>query len=154
MIPKTQVTIIPSTHQPTQKSSSTWPISTHQRTSPKPSSSTSTTYPSLTQDLVYEGFFEDFGPLNLAKIWKYIAEVQKFLTDKKYAENVFYHFTSPHFAKCTNSALLVCAYLVTTIRFRSSSRNGLLNKPSSPSATSTSDPSEMLDTDSVRTSVR
>jgi hypothetical protein len=45
MIPKTQVTIIPSTHPLTQKSSSTWPISTRPRTSPRPSSSTSTTYP-------------------------------------------------------------------------------------------------------------
>jgi hypothetical protein len=56
--------------------------------------------------------------LNLAKIWKYISEVQKFLTDKKYSENVFYHFTSPHYSKCANSALLVCAYMVNLSRCR------------------------------------
>jgi hypothetical protein len=70
------------------------------------------------QDLAYEGFFEDFGPLNLAKIWKYINEVHKFLTDKKYSDNVFYHFTSPHYSKCVNSALLVCCYLVRLSRSR------------------------------------
>jgi cell division cycle 14 len=64
------------------------------------------------QDLVYEGFFEDFGPLNLAKIWKYINEVYKFLNDEKFATNTFYHYTSPHYTKCTNSALLVCCYCV------------------------------------------
>jgi len=106
------------------------------------------------QDLTYEGFFEDFGPLNLAKIWKYINEVLKFLTDKKYSESIFYHLTSPHYSKCANSALLVCAYLVPPTARRLSSSTGHPSRPLSLSNTSTSGPFEMLATGSAHTNAR
>jgi len=38
----------------------------------------------LSQDLTYEPFYEDFGPLNLAMIWKYVKEVEKTLFDSEY----------------------------------------------------------------------
>lgn len=70
----------------------------------------------IDKDLVYEPFYEDFGPLNLAKIWKYISEVSKYLTAEEYSQNVFYHHTSLDYRKCSNSALLVCAYLIIVLK--------------------------------------
>ena len=64
------------------------------------------------KDLVYEGFYEDFGPLNLSKIWKYTSEIQRVLSDKGFEKNIIYHHTSPDFQKSTNSCLLICAFLV------------------------------------------
>ncbi len=31
------------------------------------------------QDLEYEPFYLDFGPLNLGKMWKYVTELEKLL---------------------------------------------------------------------------
>lgn len=47
----------------------------------------------------------------------------------KYQENVFYHYTSPHYTKCANSALLACCYLVKEYLNRLLSRKKHLKKP-------------------------
>lgn len=66
------------------------------------------------KDLVYQPFYEDFGPLNIAKVWKYINEIHKILTNPLYSKNVFYHQTSLNYKKCCNSILLICAYQVSS----------------------------------------
>ena len=64
------------------------------------------------QDLEYEPFYEDFGPLNLAKIWKYTTEVNKIIKDDRFKDSIFYHLTSTKFQKNTNAALLLCCFTV------------------------------------------
>lgn len=41
-------------------------------------------YFNIDNDLEYDSFYEDFGPLNLSKIYKYTLEVQKIMKDDKY----------------------------------------------------------------------
>ena len=64
------------------------------------------------KDLVYEGFYEDFGPLNLSKIWKYTTEVSKIISDNTHKDHIFYHQTSSDYRKHCNAALLMCAFQV------------------------------------------
>lgn len=66
-------------------------------------------HPPITQDLEYDAFYEDFGPLNLSKVWKYTSEVQKIMKDEKFQDNIFYHQTASDYKKNTNAAFLICA---------------------------------------------
>lgn len=68
--------------------------------------------PSSIQDLIYEGFYDDFGPLNLSKIWKYTTEVSKILSDNTHKDHIFYHQSSSDHRKHCNAALLICAFQV------------------------------------------
>ena len=34
------------------------------------------------QDLTYENFYEDFGPLDIGKVWKYCKEVSRIVYDE------------------------------------------------------------------------
>jgi cell division cycle 14 len=37
-------------------------------------------YNYIMQDLVYQPFYADFGPLSLGKTWKYITELEKLVS--------------------------------------------------------------------------
>lgn len=69
----------------------------------------------LWKDLVYDGFYDDFGPLNICKVWKYTTEINKILTNAGHKDHIFYHQTSSNFKKSSNAALLICAFSVTHI---------------------------------------
>lgn len=60
----------------------------------------------------YEPFYQDFGPLNLGKTWKYVTELEKLLRHPDYLTNQIYHYTSTDYAKCANSAYLMGAYQI------------------------------------------
>jgi len=45
-------------------------------------------------ELVYEPFNSDFGPLNLASTHKYIRELCRLLADPKYTNTKLFHYTS------------------------------------------------------------
>ena len=59
---------------------------------------------------IYEGFFEDFGPLNLACTWEYIMKIRELLD--KFPEKKIVHYTSAvvgHIS--TNCACLMACYM-------------------------------------------
>ena len=62
--------------------------------------------------LVYEAFFDDFGPLNLAQTHKYCMEVDKIMQNPDFKKHKIYHYTSLDFKKRANAAYLMGAYLV------------------------------------------
>lgn len=66
----------------------------------------------IDDNLVYEPFCEDFGPLNLAMTHKYCMEVDKILTNPDYSKHKLYHYTSLDYKKRANAAYLLGAYLV------------------------------------------
>ncbi len=68
------------------------------------------------QDLVYQPFFADFGPLSLGKTWKYISELEKLLGNANYKKNHLYHYTSTDSAKCANAAYLMGAFQVVVLK--------------------------------------
>lgn len=70
------------------------------------------------QDLVYDNFNEDFGPLNLGKTWKYVTELEKLINHPNYQTNQIYHYTSTRPDKLANAAYLMCAFQVIYDCFR------------------------------------
>ena len=66
----------------------------------------------IDENLVYEAFFDDFGPLNLAQTHKYCMEVDKIMQNPDFKKHKIYHYTSLDFKKRANAAYLMGAYLV------------------------------------------
>lgn len=62
--------------------------------------------------LIYEPFFEDFGPLNLAMTSRYCKLVQEKLTDPKLTAKRIIHYSSQDPKLRANAAYLICAYMV------------------------------------------
>jgi len=68
-----------------------------------------------TDELRYEPFHRDFGPLNMAMLHRYCAQLSLRLKSKTYQSKVIYHWTSAHsdsVADRTNAAFLIAAYAV------------------------------------------
>jgi cell division cycle 14 len=63
-------------------------------------------------DLIYEPFNEDFGPLNLAMVFKYVSELDKLMKNQVYLNHVIYHYTSSEYKKRSNSVFLMCVYQI------------------------------------------
>jgi cell division cycle 14 len=68
----------------------------------------------IDRDLCYEPFATDFGPLNLACVYKYILLIRGKLNDPKLKKIV--HCTSPLYNKTTNSAVLAACFLVVEMK--------------------------------------
>lgn len=64
------------------------------------------------QELKYEPFYADFGPLNLAQTFRFVTELDKLLKVPAYQKTVVYHFCSTDSAKRANAAYLMGAFQV------------------------------------------
>jgi cell division cycle 14 len=69
----------------------------------------------IDDDLVYQPFFKDFGPLNLGNTYRFVTELEKLLGNKDYSKNKIIHYTSLDVAKRANAAYLMCAFQVITL---------------------------------------
>jgi cell division cycle 14 len=72
-------------------------------------------YFSIDDELVYQPFFHDFGPLNLGMITRYCHLVHFKLADPNLAGKLVVHCCSQDPAKMANAACLVCAYQVVVL---------------------------------------
>lgn len=63
-------------------------------------------------DLVYEPFFADFGPLNLSNTFRYCKLVEGKLRDPCLVHRRIIHYCSFDSKKRTNAAYLICAFQV------------------------------------------
>lgn len=70
----------------------------------------------IDQTLVYEQFFADFGPLNLACLVKYCRMTAALLKECAERKVVLVHYCSDHRHRRTNAALLACAFAVVVLR--------------------------------------
>lgn len=77
-----------------------------------PKSQSSAYFFCVDDDLVYEPFHKDFGPLDLAKVHRFWSELEKLVSDKKYAKYKIYHYTSLVKEKQANAAFLMGAFMV------------------------------------------
>lgn len=68
-------------------------------------------------DLVYEPFHKDFGPLDLAKVHRFWTELEKLVHDKKYSKYKIYHYTSLVKEKQANAAFLMGAFMIICLGF-------------------------------------
>lgn len=73
-------------------------------------------YFSIDNELVYEPFFADFGPLNLACTARYCHTLQQKLTDPALKDKRIIHYCSHDPKKRANAAYLVCAFQVVCLK--------------------------------------
>lgn len=66
----------------------------------------------FTQELVYEPFCNDFGPLNLAMTYKFCVELDKLMKNQAYEKYKIYHYASLAPAKRANAAYLMGSFQV------------------------------------------
>uniref|UniRef100_A0AAY4BFX2 Protein-tyrosine-phosphatase n=1 Tax=Denticeps clupeoides TaxID=299321 RepID=A0AAY4BFX2_9TELE len=78
----------------------------------KPKSTANTHYFCTDDELVYENFYADFGPLNLAMLYRYCCKLNKKLKSFTLTRKRIVHYTSFDQRKRANAAVLVGAYAV------------------------------------------
>ena len=82
------------------------------KTTVKPKSTQNTHYFTVDDELIYENFYADFGPLNLSLLYRYCQKLNKKLKSYTLAKKKLVHYTSldPH--KRANAAYLIASYAV------------------------------------------
>ncbi|XP_052686602.1 dual specificity protein phosphatase CDC14AB-like isoform X2 [Crassostrea angulata] len=78
----------------------------------KPRSTAHTHYFCVDDELVYENFYADFGPLNLAQLYRYCCKLNKKLKSFSLAKKRIIHYTSFDARKRANAAFLISAYAI------------------------------------------
>ncbi|XP_061234991.1 dual specificity protein phosphatase CDC14A isoform X4 [Neopsephotus bourkii] len=78
----------------------------------KPKSTVNTHYFCTDEELVYENFYGDFGPLNLAMLYRYCCKLSKKLKYFSLSRKKIVYYTSFDQRKRANAAFLIGAYAV------------------------------------------
>ncbi|XP_070352146.1 dual specificity protein phosphatase CDC14B isoform X2 [Equus asinus] len=78
----------------------------------RPKSSSNVHYFSIDNELEYENFYADFGPLNLAMVYRYCCKINKKLKSITMIRKKIIHFTGSDERKQANAAFLVGCYMV------------------------------------------
>ncbi|XP_069367202.1 dual specificity protein phosphatase CDC14AB-like isoform X1 [Paralichthys olivaceus] len=78
----------------------------------KPKNTANTHYFSTDDDFIYESFYADFGPLNLAMLYRYCCKLNKKLKSFTISKKKLVHFTCYDQKKRANAAVLIGAYAV------------------------------------------
>ncbi|NXY13176.1 CC14A phosphatase, partial [Atrichornis clamosus] len=78
----------------------------------KPKSTVHTHYFCTDEELVYENFYGDFGPLNLAMLYRYCCKLNKKLKYFSLSRKKIVYYTSFDQRKRANAAFLIGAYAV------------------------------------------
>uniref|UniRef100_A0A182LZ79 protein-tyrosine-phosphatase n=1 Tax=Anopheles culicifacies TaxID=139723 RepID=A0A182LZ79_9DIPT len=74
-------------------------------------------YFSTDEQLVYANFYQDFGPLNLAKLYRYCNFLNNALQQEARATKTFVHYTRKDPKKILNAAFLIGSYSIIYLRF-------------------------------------
>lgn len=82
------------------------------KTSVKPKSTQNTHYFSVDDELIYENFYADFGPLNLSLLHRYCQKLNKKLKSYTLAKKKIVHYTTNDPQKRANAAYLIASYAV------------------------------------------
>ncbi|XP_054899907.1 dual specificity protein phosphatase CDC14AB isoform X4 [Poeciliopsis prolifica] len=78
----------------------------------KPKSTVNTHYFCTDDEFVYENFYADFGPLNLAMLYRYCCKLNKKLKSFTLTRKRIVHYTSFDQRKRANAAVLIGGYAV------------------------------------------
>ncbi|XP_070252194.1 dual specificity protein phosphatase CDC14A isoform X7 [Myotis yumanensis] len=78
----------------------------------RPKSTVHIHYFSIDEELVYENFYADFGPLNLAMVYRYCCKLNKKLKSYSLSRKKIVHYTCFDQRKRANAAFLIGAYAV------------------------------------------
>ncbi|XP_071861461.1 cell division cycle protein 14 isoform X1 [Bombus fervidus] len=100
----------------------------------KPKSTPNIHYFSIDDELVYENFYDDFGPLNLAMLYHYCQKVNKKLKAVTLRRKKIVHYTTMDPPKRVNAAFLIGSYAILYCkRTAEEAYNCLNSSPDSPS---------------------
>lgn len=66
----------------------------------------------ITQQLVYEAFCADFGPVDLGMTYRFCTELEKSLNCAEFEDSKLFHYTSLSFDKRANAAFLMGAFQI------------------------------------------
>ncbi|XP_067206128.1 dual specificity protein phosphatase CDC14A isoform X3 [Linepithema humile] len=104
------------------------------RTTMKPKSTPNTHYFSIDNELIYENFYADFGPLNLAMLYRYCQKVNKKLKGIALSKKKLVHYTTMDSEKRVNAAFLMGSYAILYCKRTAQEAYECLTKsPDSPS---------------------
>ncbi|XP_055585653.1 streptococcal hemagglutinin isoform X2 [Uranotaenia lowii] len=78
----------------------------------KPRGTSNTHYFSIDDELVYENFYNDFGPLNISMLYRYCLMLNEKLRSPAHAKKKIVHYTTVDASKRLNAAYLMGAYSV------------------------------------------
>ncbi|XP_075249265.1 uncharacterized protein LOC142341866 isoform X2 [Convolutriloba macropyga] len=78
----------------------------------KPKSTAQTHYFCVDEELIYNNFYLDFGPLNLAQLYRYCCRLNKKLKSASLSKKKIVHYTSHDARKRANAAYLIGAYQI------------------------------------------
>ncbi|XP_030061604.1 dual specificity protein phosphatase CDC14A isoform X2 [Microcaecilia unicolor] len=78
----------------------------------KPKSTVNTHYFCTDEELIYENFYADFGPLNLAMLYRFCCKLNKKLKSFSLSRKKIVYYTSFDQRKRANAAFLIGAYAV------------------------------------------
>ena len=67
-------------------------------------------------ELVYQPFCSDFGPLNIGMIYKFCIELEKLVKNPAYSAYKIFHYTSQNPQKRSNAGLLMGAFQIIVLR--------------------------------------
>uniref|UniRef100_A0A023EYL0 Protein tyrosine phosphatase cdc14 n=1 Tax=Triatoma infestans TaxID=30076 RepID=A0A023EYL0_TRIIF len=82
------------------------------RTPIKPKSTSNTHYFCIDDELVYENFFSDFGPLNLAMLFRYCIKLNRKRKVASQSNKKIVHYTTIEPQKRVNAAYLIASYAI------------------------------------------
>lgn len=78
----------------------------------KPKNTQKSHYFYIDNELVYEPFFADFGPLNLSMVYRYCKMLDMKMRDPQLGDKRIIHYCSHDPKKRANAAFLICCYQV------------------------------------------
>ncbi|XP_014249384.1 dual specificity protein phosphatase CDC14A-like isoform X3 [Cimex lectularius] len=82
------------------------------RTSVTPKSTINTHYFSIDEEFIYENFYSDFGPLNLAMLYRYCLKLNRKRRVASQTQKKIVHYTTVDPQKRVNSAYLIASYAI------------------------------------------
>ena len=85
----------------------------------KPPTSTSEAYFfSVDEELQYDRFNNDFGPLSLAQLHKFVRELVRLLVDPDYKKVKLYHYCGEEYDRRANGAFLMGCFMLIVLRMK------------------------------------
>ncbi|CAG9319773.1 CDC14A_1 [Blepharisma stoltei] len=77
-----------------------------------PRNKANSSYFCIDNELTYEPFNQDFGPINLGMTYRFCVELDKLIKNPSLSQHQIFHYTALDPVKRTNAAYLMCAYQV------------------------------------------
>ncbi|XP_066158936.1 dual specificity protein phosphatase CDC14C isoform X1 [Euwallacea fornicatus] len=96
----------------------------------KPKSTSTVHYFSIDNELSYDSFYLDFGPLNLAMLYHYSVKLKKKLNNPAFTNKKIVHCTGSDRQKRVNAAFLIGAYAVMYLNLEPERTYEILNQGS------------------------